>query len=920
MREKLGMQTGIYQLLNIKPAEARVVKQLFLVQFFLGVGTSFLFTSALTLFLATYPIKELPKVSLLAAGLLLVANYGYARLEATLSAKKLLQVIILFSVASIALTWLEATLFSITWLPFFLSAWNMVLYMVIGYAFWGMAAIIFNVRESKRIFSVVGSGDIPAKIIGYAAVAVLAPIIGVINVLAISMVALLVAYYYLQRFNHPVIVAPPHHDHPEHHASTHGHGEHTGLISRFFENNLIFVIAIWSFVGFVLYSLLDYTFLTEIKVKYKTSHELASFLGIYFAVGRVLAMFIKLLFSSRVINRLGLTNSLLITPIVLALVTMYILQTSTPTNTGLIAFGVMVLLSEVLKSAVQEPAFFVLFQPLQPHSRLKGHLITKGYTMPFALLVVGLYAFAFRDSHGDISISFVCYTLILLIAVWSGMVFLIKKEYLHTLIQALKKGYFTGTQLFLTDKPVRELLLAKLNSPKPKEVLVALELLERSGYKQLNQVLLRELNNPDLSIKKYVLSRIKHRHLTAALPVVQQQLASNSSSEIKPDLLQVFYFLSPEQAQEFYNLKNLNFADKKAALLGLASRPDASSLQIVQQEVAALTRSTHEADKLLALEIISTAPHGDFETSLRSLLHDASPIILKKALEAIGQVKAFALWPDVVATAVKQNTPTALQKAILHFGDAIFAPAYLTNLNLPASFAALFIKTAGSVQGPLSTQYLLPYLQKQNELTDLAVNALYRKKISLPDAGKTELTRWLENKLEQTRPKINALTRLRSDSVVELLCQALKSELKQDLEVILQACAILYDRPHLERVMQLIQSRDASRIFNAIEVLELHIPRRYFTPIDALLEFTLENQTNLTSNSSAEIAVRNAVITEILTTTETSFSVWTKSVALYLIPDLQDPELTQILKNPLSQEANFLLRETKQFALSQVAI
>ncbi len=113
-----SMKSRIYSLLNIKPAEAGVVKQLFLVQFFLGVATSFVFTSALTLFLATYPIKELPNVLLLAAGLLLVANYLYARLEAKLSAKKLLQVIILFSLGSIAFTWLEATFFAITWLPF----------------------------------------------------------------------------------------------------------------------------------------------------------------------------------------------------------------------------------------------------------------------------------------------------------------------------------------------------------------------------------------------------------------------------------------------------------------------------------------------------------------------------------------------------------------------------------------------------------------------------------------------------------------------------------------------------------------------------------------------------------------------------------------------------------------------------------
>ncbi|RDC62314.1 hypothetical protein [Adhaeribacter pallidiroseus] len=915
------MKSKIYSLLNIKPAEVRVVKQLFLVQFFLGVGTSFLFTSALTLFLATYPIKELPKVSLLAAGLLLGANYVYAALEAKLSPKKLLQVIILFSLISIVFTWLEAALFPITWLPFFLSAWNLVLYMVIGYAFWGMAAIIFNVRESKRIFSIVGSGDIPAKILGYAAVAVLAPVISVINVLAISIIAFLIAYYYLNQFNHPVIVASPEQAH--HPPTRSGHPvseEHPGFISRFFENNLILVIAVWSFVGFTIFSLLDYTFLTEIKVKYKTSHELASFLGIYFAVGRVLAMFIKVVFSSRVINRLGLANSLLVTPAILLLITGFILLTPHNATDVLIIFGLMVLLSEVLKSTVQEPAFFILFQPLHPHTRLKGHLITKGYTLPFALLVVGIFAFAFRDPHGEISIALVCRTLVLLLAVWSGMVLLIKKEYVHTLIQALKKGYFTGTQLFLSDKPVRDLLLAKTTSEKPKEVLFALELLERSGYKQIDTLLLQELHNASSLIKKYVLSRITHRNITAALPVVAQQLAANPSPDTKPDLIRALYYLNPEQAREQNKFKNLDPASKKAALLGLASRPEPTIQQVVEQEVTALAAASPLEAKLLALEIISAAPHGNFQAPLQSLLQDSSPVIFKNAMEAVGQVKAYSLWSVLLVISAKQNTTGALQRAILHFGDSIFAPEYLIPGSVPEAINHIIIKTAGTITGHLSTNYLLFFLRAQNQTRDLAVAALYRKKANLADAGQEEVATWLEAKLAQTKQKINVTARLAADPVAGLLTTALKSEIAQDGQLILQACALLYNRPHLERVLQLIKSRDQARLFNAIEMLELHIPKRYFLPIDVILEYALEFQPAPTFNVSTHASGVSSVIQEILVAPETSFNVWTKSVALYLIPTLKNKDFLQILSEPLPEENHPLLSETKRFVISQVEL
>ena len=55
-----------------------------------------------------------------------------------------------------------------------LVAWNIVVYMLIGYGFWGMASLLFDVRESRRVFSVIGAGDLPAKLLGYLTISMLA--------------------------------------------------------------------------------------------------------------------------------------------------------------------------------------------------------------------------------------------------------------------------------------------------------------------------------------------------------------------------------------------------------------------------------------------------------------------------------------------------------------------------------------------------------------------------------------------------------------------------------------------------------------------------------------------------------------------------------------------------------------------------
>src|SRR4029079_10020525 len=110
------------------------------------------------------------------------------------------------------------------------------------------------------------------------------------------------------------------------------------------------------------------------------------------------------LLSSRMISKMGLLNALMITPLLLLVINSIVIFSGGPLTSHLYIFGCMVLLIEVLRSTVQEPVFFILFQPLNPHDRLKGHLIAKGYTFPIALVLVGTFLLFYLDHHDGLSI------------------------------------------------------------------------------------------------------------------------------------------------------------------------------------------------------------------------------------------------------------------------------------------------------------------------------------------------------------------------------------------------------------------------------------------------------------------------------------------------------------------------------------
>lgn len=115
--------------------------------------------------------------------------------------------------------------------------------------------------------------------------------------------------------------------------------------------------------------------------------------------------------------------------------------------------------------------------------------------MPFALLGVGIFLVLYLQKNQELPILFVAELLISLLLLWVLTIFLIKTEYLKTLVTSLKKGYFTGAELFLDDSVVTGILLKKTESKRPLEVIHSLNLLERSGYNDIYKLLLRNLRS-----------------------------------------------------------------------------------------------------------------------------------------------------------------------------------------------------------------------------------------------------------------------------------------------------------------------------------------------------------------------------------------------------------------------------------------
>jgi hypothetical protein len=122
----------------------------------------------------------------------------------------------------------------------------------------------------------------------------------------------------------------------------------------------------------------------------------------------------------------------------------------------------MAIITEVLKTSLQDPVFLSLMQPLSSNLRLKGHTIVKGVMDPFALAFSGFMLFSLLRLSGRVDLFLLSYLLFTLIVVWVVMIFVVDKEYVRTLVTALNKRYSVGNEIDLSDEKTRNVLLEKI--------------------------------------------------------------------------------------------------------------------------------------------------------------------------------------------------------------------------------------------------------------------------------------------------------------------------------------------------------------------------------------------------------------------------------------------------------------------------
>jgi ATP:ADP antiporter, AAA family len=914
------------RILNVHHNEWNVVKRLYIFQFFQGAGIAFFFTSSFAQFLERFPITELPWVMIFSAVLLWGAGFLYTKLEHKLSFERFNWSVILVMATSILILWVFNYTTDQGWFLYLMMAWFNVLYLLNNLQFWGIAALLFDLRQSKRLFAVISAGDIPAKFIGYTLALIFVPYTGTQNLLLLGAGCMIAS---LPFFNSILKSGPPEvHGYPDHGPKVHEpHRPHQPrkigtIVKNIATNTYIRRIAFISLFTSTCVILLNYGFYGEVKKAYKNDVELAGFIAFFYASLRIVAFITKMGFTSRLTASLGIKQALFITPVGMVLMVGIIISASWLTADQKIVFylfGVSSMLVDVLRTSFNSPVLLTLMQPLPTHERLRAHNIVKGIMDPFASLLSGIFLLSLFYMHSRVDLMFLCYVLLVLGGLWIIGVIMVNRQYLGILVKTIGTRYFSREEFDLNDEIILQKLGHKMMTGTDLEVISILRMLSSKIDPVAEDLITRLLQHSSSQVRSEALRLIGNRNLVNTRGHLEEVLQSETDNEVKIQAVKTFCKIAGEDWNLALLLDHPQENVRKAAITGMLVNKLSVIKEKAENLLNGLLHSNSKDDKLIAISIITDVKDEYDHPAHAYLLDDVDPYIRKLAMKAVGK----ACHPATLAALFKHISSGEKQviTSLLNAGDVIvphIKKQVLTN-GISETLQQDLIVLCGKIGGKKAVTVLLELLKKQPQHAATIIKSLHRCRYAADEDTQKLFEAIAHNFIicgVELLHMQHALSK--EDSRYTVLNSSLQIEIQEIRETLLCLFGCMYDREKINQVKFGLNAKHKESVANAMEIIELTVKKDIGRRFNTMFEITgIEERCAALRPLFTEKQFKQVehILRRILSEKPVQYYNWTKACSLYISKKYFHPLEKDIYVKYVHSDDK-LLKETALFASS----
>ncbi|MBE9462941.1 cyclic nucleotide-binding domain-containing protein [Dyadobacter subterraneus] len=885
--------------------------------FFINVGTTLVYVSSNILLLENHPESSLPLAYIAAALAVMVAGQIYEHYEHHLVLEKLSLGTMLSSLFMVLvvmiLLWAGhgmATAIAI-------MVGYRIIYLLINLEFWGLSAIVFDVRQSKRLFSVIGSGDMPAKALG----AVLAVIIHSPSVLMILLGVSLVCFaiaFYTQKLTFKYTDIPnPHHARPRQSGLS-----QSKFVQKYFSGNrLLTALCLGTIAIAAAATWIEYHFFVNVKYKFHSQHDTIIFIGSLLTATYVISTFVKLLFSGKIVERFGVKLTLYLLPLTTVFTSLGLIVSSyfrTDEPSLLVYYCIAYLLFELVRRTLFDPVFLVFFQPLSTKNRLKGHTLAKGFYEPLGMLIAGILLWViYTMKWSNIGLTF---DLSLFFSLAALLIF--RKaygEYVLELKSAISKRFLKSGEMASPGEAL-PIIRENLKSEKKEEVINAIAWLVKNKPNSFSKNADFLLKNPSELVRLKTLEALvqtgKYQPTESFYDYIENE-TDTPSQTLAVQIAAASESLTSEKLEHYLSHNDLDIV--RGAVMG--ARQSGKSPTLLRQTINDLFLSPDENARLTALDCVENVDIEPYRLQIKNALKQDNLRIQKRAIEVIGTSGDKAMVHDIqpfLTGSLSKTTSYALVKSG-ETGTMILLE-WLNRTNSQKDLLS-FLKAAEKQPNPAILPILFNLLtriyQSKNKseagspLT-LRVHTAALRTLThyvFSEEYKVPLNEFLEVELSHAYQILSAT----EDGTENQIWQSsLQYELQQTNQRLFHLFMLLYDKDSVQNAWKGIKHASQEKRANSLEMIESLLPRELYPSLRALFE-------DIPLNRKLE-ALRQYLnlqdkplpfISYVLTQKERYFTSWTIALAI----EKWSPQNTEIVKlDDFAHHPVRLLREAVQRA------
>ncbi|MEP7108220.1 MAG: HEAT repeat domain-containing protein [Ferruginibacter sp.] len=905
--------------LNVRPDEGWLVKKLFLLQFLQGTGIAFFFTSSFALFLDRLPITELPYAFIYSSLLLWIIGFIYSRIEHKFNISKLAIIITVFMIISMLLFRLAFELIRSDWFLYWMLAWFHVLYLLNNLEFWGIASLLFDARQSKRLFSVISAGDIPAKFIGYTLALFTVEYVGTINLLWMGVICMAASIPFLASLHKSGKILEVQHKN-EHH-SEHSVQKVSKIVKNFSGNTLIRRLATLSIIVTGSFIIINFAFYAGVKATFHDDVSLAKFIALFLAIVRLAAMGIKMIFTGRLINRLGIIKSLLITPVVLVLLICTIILTQNLPGYQRILiylFGATYIVVDILRSAINSPVFLTFMQPLSNHERLRAHTIVKGIMDPFASLFAGAMLLLFIRYQHRVDLLTISYALLGICVFWIIGIYRVNSQYLKTIVKTISSRYFNLENFSISDSGTLDWLKEKTKTSSELEVINILNMLYQSSNLMSDELMIAALQHPSEKVKTVALRLIGQKSFPSAPDFLLPFLQYHNSPLIVAETIKILCRNGADNNTIIPFLENKEPSIRQAALTGLFFYGSDASKNRVSLLLIQMIASENPGERMMVADILSTQENSNQIEMILQLMNDESADVRKTAFLAAGKSGNEQLLQELMNRIDTDEIKIIQPLFIAGELSLPFIHKYITGAKATSLQKEKLILVCGSIGGGRAQKILLNLLTSHPAEYMTVIKAIYRSNYALKPEDGQILIAIAKKMLSRCAALIYMQSSLQSQQKkYQLLNNSFNLELNALRESLLYVFALLYSREHINKVRTAYATGKKENIINAMEIIDIAVRKDLAGHFNTIFEpgNIAERMHGLRKIYPVEFFENvELVLVRILGEDIRPYNNWTMACCLYTSKKQKLVIDRSLIKKYTSAE-NILLRETALFAI-----